>query len=185
VSAALITGVLLVGGIVTAASGLLRQRRKTQAGQLVHLLDVRAVARQGVPTPGAIAQAFEHAPPLHGAIERHHRQAGRPIGLAGHGECLLHVRPQADDPTSMPLERPLRGARARGLLERRAGLAHGLPPRRHLRMGPLDNRARPRQRRAGSLFLALPERQDGLGAESEGPHVQATPRARSAPARRR
>ena len=72
---------------------------------MVHVLDVRAIARQGVLAPGAVAEALEYPPLLHGLVERECGAPRRLIGLGRDTHRHLHRQPQPDYPTSVPFER--------------------------------------------------------------------------------
>lgn len=147
---------------------------------MIHLLDVRPIARQAVLPPGAVAQAFEHPPLLHRLIEGERRPSGRLIGLGGHAHRRLHGQPQPHDPTSVPFERAVGRAGRRGAVERPARFADGVTGRGEGGMRPVADGPLARQRRARRVFLAAPQVEHDLGAETEGAHRQIACSASSA-----
>lgn len=147
---------------------------------MVHVLDVRAIARQGVLAPGAVAEALEYPPLLHGLVERECGAPRRLIGLGRDTHRHLHRQPQPDYPTSVPFERAVRRAARSGTVEGPAGLEHGIPSRGQRRMRLVADGALTGQRGAGGLFLAAAEVEDDPGAEAERAHRQIACSASSA-----
>lgn len=147
---------------------------------MIHVLDVRAIARHGVLAPGAIAQALEHPPLLHRLVER---QRGAPRCLIRLGRDThrdLHRQAQAEYPTSVPFERAVGGAARGGAVEGPAGVEHGVPRRGERRMRAVADGPLARERRARRVFLAAPQVEHDLGAEAEGAHGQIACSASSA-----
>lgn len=147
---------------------------------MVHLLDVRPVARQAVLAPGAVAQALEHPPPLHRLVERQRGPPGGLIGLGRHAHRGLHGQPQPHDPTSVPFECAVGRATGRGAVERPAGLEHGITRGGERGVRPVADGPLARQRRARRLLLAAAQVEDDFSAEAEGPHRQIACSASSA-----
>jgi len=145
---------------------------KTQAGQLVHLLDVRAFARQGVLAPGAVTEALEYPPFLHGLVEREGRPSGRLIGVRGDTHRGVHTHPQLPYPTSVPFERAVRRDARGGAVEGPAGFEHGVTRGGQPEVRAIADRPLPCQGSARGLFLAPSQVEHDPGAEAEGPHRQ-------------
>lgn len=147
---------------------------------MIHVLDVRAVAGQGVLPPGAVTQALEHPSLLHRLVERERGAPRRLIGLGGQTHRRLHRQPQPHYPTSVPFERAVRRTARRGAVEGAAGVEHGVTRGRERRVRAVADGPLPRQRRTRRLFLAAPQVEHDVGAETERAHRQIACSASSA-----
>jgi hypothetical protein len=65
------------------------------------------IALHAVAPPGALAQPFQHAPPLHGGAEQRRPSRRDLLGLRGGNHARREIAPQLPYPTSVPLEQGL------------------------------------------------------------------------------